>query len=119
MRRRQSPDLRQQAGNPGPHDLPAGHQERSASQARPPENVGTRAKLPEPQDLSSAGEDSRRLSKAKAVRGKTTVRLEEVVIAQSFELEAMMNVLEQKGLVTKAEILEKLKRLRAKTGTDR
>jgi hypothetical protein len=42
------------------------------------------------------------------------VRLEEVVMAQALELEALMDVLEKKGVLRKAEVLEemKLKRLR-------
>lgn len=40
----------------------------------------------------------------------TTV--EEVVLGQALELEALMNVLERKGVLSKAEILEEMKRLR-------
>ncbi len=50
---------------------------------------------------------------AKVMRGKETVPLEEVVLAQAFELEALMNVLERRGLIVKAEVLEEIKRLRA------
>jgi hypothetical protein len=52
---------------------------------------------------------------AKAMSGKQAVPLEEVVLAQAFELEALMNVLERRGVVRKADVLEELKRLRAKT----
>jgi hypothetical protein len=38
--------------------------------------------------------------------------LEEVVMAQALEIEALMNVLERKGVTTKTEILEEMKRLR-------
>jgi hypothetical protein len=38
--------------------------------------------------------------------------LEEVVMAQGLELEALMNALERKGVLSKAEILEEMKRLR-------
>ncbi len=51
---------------------------------------------------------------ANEIRGKETVSLEEAVVAQAFELEALMNVLERKGLITKAEVLEEIKRLRAR-----
>jgi hypothetical protein len=44
-------------------------------------------------------------------QGLTTV--EEVVLAQALELEALMNVLEKKGVLSKREILEEMKRLRA------
>jgi len=48
-------------------------------------------------------------------RGRHTVPLEEVVLAQSFQMEALLNVLEQKGVIRKAEVLEEIKRLRAKS----
>ncbi len=51
---------------------------------------------------------------AKAMSGKQSVPLEEVVLAQAFELEALMNVLERRGLITKAAVLEEIKRLRAR-----
>ena len=44
---------------------------------------------------------------------KDAVPLEEVVLAQAYELEALMNVLERKGLITKGAVLEEIKRLRA------
>lgn len=40
---------------------------------------------------------------------------EEVALAQAFEPEAQMNVLERKAVVRKAEVLVELKRLRTKT----
>jgi hypothetical protein len=43
-------------------------------------------------------------------QGLTTV--EEVVLGQALELEALMNVLERKGLLSKTEVLEEMKRLR-------
>jgi len=49
---------------------------------------------------------------AKAMSGKQAVPLEEVVLAQAFELEALMNVLERKGVITKAEVLGEIKRIR-------
>jgi len=42
----------------------------------------------------------------KARGSRQTVPLEEVVLAQAFQLEAMLNVLEQKGVIRKAEVLE-------------
>jgi hypothetical protein len=47
------------------------------------------------------------------------VPLEEVLLAQAFQLEALLNVLERKGVITKAEVLEEIKALRAKTPTAR
>ncbi len=52
---------------------------------------------------------------AKPMSGKQTVSLEEVVVAQAFEFEALLNVLERRGLVPRAAVLEEIKRLRART----
>jgi hypothetical protein len=52
---------------------------------------------------------------AKLLPGKQAVPLEEVVLAQAFQLEALLNVLERRGVVYKAEVLEELKRLRQKS----
>ncbi len=49
----------------------------------------------------------------KAGERNDAVPLEEVVLAQAFELEALMNVLERRGLITKGAVLEEIKRLRA------
>jgi hypothetical protein len=38
-----------------------------------------------------------------------------VALAQTFQLEALTNVLEQKGVIRKAEVLEEIKALHAKT----
>ncbi len=51
---------------------------------------------------------------AEAMEGNGAVTLEEMVLAQMFESEALLNVLERRGLVTKAEALEEVKRLREK-----
>ena len=51
---------------------------------------------------------------AKALPGKQAVPLEEVVLAQAFQLEALLNVLDRKGVIGKAEVLEEIKRLREK-----
>ncbi len=51
---------------------------------------------------------------AKPMSSKEAVPLEEVVLAQAFELEALMNVLERRGLITKSAVLEEIKRLRAR-----
>ena len=49
---------------------------------------------------------------AKAMSDKQALPLEEVVLAQAFEVEALLNVLERRGLVPRAEVLEAIKRLR-------
>ena len=45
---------------------------------------------------------------------KKAVPLEDVVLAQAFQLGALLNVLERKGVAWKAEVTEEIKRLRAK-----
>ena len=52
---------------------------------------------------------------AKVMDGGQAVPLEDVVLAQAFQLEALMNVLERHGLLKKAEVLEEIKALQAKT----
>jgi hypothetical protein len=52
---------------------------------------------------------------AKALDRGEAVPLEEVVLAQAFQLEALLNVLERREVVWKAEVLEEIKRLRAKS----
>lgn len=47
--------------------------------------------------------------------GRQTVPLEEVVLAQAFQLEALLNVLDRKGAIKKTEVLEEIKRLQANT----
>ncbi len=39
------------------------------------------------------------------------VTLEELVISHSYEMIALMTVLEKKGILTRAEVLEEIKRL--------
>ena len=56
---------------------------------------------------------------AKVMEGGQAVPLEDAVLAQAFQLEALMNVLERKGVVAKAAVLEEIKRLRAHTPTAR
>jgi len=48
------------------------------------------------------------------MRGKQTVPLEEVVLAQAFECEALLTVPERRGLVTRARVLEEIKRVKEK-----
>jgi hypothetical protein len=52
---------------------------------------------------------------ARVLGGRQAVPLEEVVLAQAFQLEALLNVLERKGVITKAAVLEEIKQLRAKS----
>jgi len=46
---------------------------------------------------------------------RQTVPLEDAVLAQAFQLEALINVLEKRGLLSKAEVLDEIKALQAKT----
>ena len=46
------------------------------------------------------GRAPRRLTMAKVLGGRQTVPLEEVVLAQAFQLEALLNVLERKGVIS-------------------
>jgi len=48
---------------------------------------------------------------AKVLGGRQTVPLEEVVLAQAFQLEALLNVLERQGLLRKAEVLAEITQL--------
>jgi hypothetical protein len=49
---------------------------------------------------------------AKPMAPGSTVPLEDVVLAQPFEFEALLNVLERRGVHKPAEVLEEIKRLR-------
>jgi hypothetical protein len=49
---------------------------------------------------------------AKKLGDQETVTLEEIVISSSFEIAAMFNIMERKGLITRKELEEELKRLR-------
>jgi hypothetical protein len=50
---------------------------------------------------------------AKGIGRQDMTTVEEVVLGQALELEALMNVLERKGVLSKTEVLEEMKRLRA------
>ena len=52
---------------------------------------------------------------AKILGGRQTVPLEEVVLAQAFQLEALLKVLERRGVVWNAEVLAEITRLREKS----
>jgi hypothetical protein len=52
---------------------------------------------------------------ANVLGGGQAVPLEEVVLAQAFQLGALMNVLERQGMIKKVEVLEEMKRLQVKT----
>lgn len=48
--------------------------------------------------------------------GKEVVTFEELLISNTIQQEALVNVLERKGLITKEELLEELKILAVKKG---
>ncbi len=52
---------------------------------------------------------------AKPMSGKQTVSLEEVVVSQAFEFEALLNVLERRSVITRGEVLEEIMRLKERT----
>lgn len=49
---------------------------------------------------------------AKVLGGRQTVPVEEDVLAQAFQLEALVSVLEQRGVIMMVEVLEEIKRLK-------
>ncbi len=51
---------------------------------------------------------------AKQQDSEETVPLEDVVLSNVFAQEAILNILEKKGLVTKEEVMEEMKRIMAK-----
>jgi hypothetical protein len=55
---------------------------------------------------------------AQATR-EDTVSLEEMVLVQMFESEALVNILERKGLITKVEVLDEARRLKAEAAKAR
>ena len=46
-----------------------------------------------------------------------TVSFEELLMSNVYTQEALVNLLEKKGIITKAEVLEEIKRLRLKQKT--
>ena len=51
---------------------------------------------------------------ANAMDAKETVTLQELAISNSFEIAALVSVLERKGLLTRAEVIEEIKNLQRK-----
>ncbi len=49
---------------------------------------------------------------AKKLNKKETIPLEELVISQMWELQALYNLLEKKGVITKNELLEETQRIK-------
>jgi hypothetical protein len=56
---------------------------------------------------------------AKVLGGRQAVPLEEVALAQAFQLKALLNVPERQGVIKKADVLEEVKRLKQRTGKAR
>lgn len=52
---------------------------------------------------------------AKVLGGKEAVPLEDVVLAQAFQFEALLNVLVRQDVIRKADALVEIKRLQAET----
>jgi len=51
---------------------------------------------------------------ANKLPNKETVTVEDAIISQSYEIAALVSVLEKKGLIKRAEIIEEIKALRNK-----
>ena len=51
---------------------------------------------------------------AKKLDPKKTVTFEELLMSNMFEQEALINILERKGIITKQEVLEEIKSLKEK-----
>lgn len=49
---------------------------------------------------------------ANKLPNEETVTVEEAIIAQSYEIAALISVLEKKGILSRAEILEEIKNMR-------
>ncbi len=47
---------------------------------------------------------------------KQTATLEEVLVATVYQQEAMMNLLERKGLLTRAEVMQEILEMKKKAG---
>jgi hypothetical protein len=47
------------------------------------------------------------------------VSVEEVLLAQAFQFEALVNILEQRKLITRDEVVAEIRRLHEKAGTVR
>jgi len=54
---------------------------------------------------------------AKAMKKDATVSLEELVVSNVYTQEALINVLVKKGLLSKEEIMDEIKRLKAEIPT--
>ena len=48
---------------------------------------------------------------------RQAVSVEEVLLAQAFQFEALVNILEQRGGITRDEVVAEIKRLNEKAGT--
>jgi mannitol/fructose-specific phosphotransferase system IIA component (Ntr-type) len=53
---------------------------------------------------------------AEVLDPKELVTLQELAVSNTYEIAALVAVLERKGLVTPAEVLEEIKRLKQKAG---
>ncbi len=51
---------------------------------------------------------------AERLEQRETVKVEELVLAQAYEIAALVELLEEKGIITRAEMLDRIGRLRRK-----
>ena len=54
---------------------------------------------------------------AKRLEGGETAKVEEVVLAHAYEMAALVELLEEKGIVSRAEVLERIRQLKSKRAT--
>ncbi len=51
--------------------------------------------------------------------GRQVVTLEDMVLAQMFESETLLNVLERRGLITRGEVMDEVRRLKEQAAKPR
>ena len=56
---------------------------------------------------------------AEKIEPKETVSLEDLAISNSFEIAALVSVLERKGLLTREEVIEEIKRMQKSSNSTR
>ncbi len=56
-------------------------------------------------------DSEREANMAKKLDPKETVNLKELVLSEVIQLEALINILESKGILTREEVLEEIKRV--------
>ena len=55
---------------------------------------------------------------AKPLDPKEVVSIEEIAISNMYEIEALIEVLVRRGIISKEEVLEQIKKMRGKMGSE-